>query len=310
MTMTQKKGESVHSYISNVQALCKRVDKNMNDCTVLTHIREGLDDSLKPWISNKNPKTVAESMIEVQYISQFGALNNNGANKAGNGLRKQRNQRRRNANKAESGGPDDHTRPASAQRDPQCPEKAQASESGRGDDTRSDGGPTKRAKPKSWIENKNGNTKYTKKVANFDKGKFTWRKQDPKVNVNQPSKTTIELVTPSPQKHIAGSDSIVDSATLETLLGSEIMNTVAEISGDVQDGNKCIVIRLSSALPIPTKQPAKSDSQRLFISCGCRPYLRSLTLFHLITFRISPYVNTISMTSQYLSLLFVIFTVR
>ena len=47
MTMKQKKGES-HSYILNMQALFKRVDKDMNESTVLTYIREGLDGSLKP----------------------------------------------------------------------------------------------------------------------------------------------------------------------------------------------------------------------------------------------------------------------
>ena len=66
MTIKQKKGESAHSFILNMQALCKRVDKNMNEPTVLTHIREGLDDSLKPQISIKNPRTIEELMIEVQ----------------------------------------------------------------------------------------------------------------------------------------------------------------------------------------------------------------------------------------------------
>ena len=38
----------------------------MNESTVLTLIRGSLDDSLKPWISIKNPRTIDELMIEVQ----------------------------------------------------------------------------------------------------------------------------------------------------------------------------------------------------------------------------------------------------
>lgn len=63
-TQKQGKDQCPITFAIQMQALCRRVDRNMTESTILSFIREGIDCRLKPWINNKKVRTVDE-LLEV-----------------------------------------------------------------------------------------------------------------------------------------------------------------------------------------------------------------------------------------------------
>ena len=65
-TQKQDKDQTPSSFVIKMERLCRRVDRNMTESTILSFIREGLDDRLKPWISSQDPKTIDELLEALQ----------------------------------------------------------------------------------------------------------------------------------------------------------------------------------------------------------------------------------------------------
>ena len=62
----QDRDQTPSSFVIKMERLCRRVDRNMTESTILSFIREGLDDRLKPWISAHDPKTIDELLEALQ----------------------------------------------------------------------------------------------------------------------------------------------------------------------------------------------------------------------------------------------------
>jgi len=62
----QDRDQTPSSFVIKMERLCRRVDRNMTESTILSFIREGLDDRLKPWISAHDPKTIEELLEALQ----------------------------------------------------------------------------------------------------------------------------------------------------------------------------------------------------------------------------------------------------
>ena len=69
-TRKQGKDQSPTTFVIQMQALCKRVDRNMTESTILSFIREGLDSRLKPWISAQNPRTIEELLDALKFADR------------------------------------------------------------------------------------------------------------------------------------------------------------------------------------------------------------------------------------------------